>query len=547
MKTNYLITLLFTVFVNSSSAQCPDYSPYPVPGPPCTLTPPCGIYIVKNTHDPNLNYQDHPLYYDGIYLKIRWDDLQPAMGMIDGDQWATIRTAFQWAEDNNYKQICIGVSAGENTPAWVIANMGAGNYFTDVINIQGFGSSKCEQLRWVPVPYEWTFINAYNEMMNMLHHMLSINLTANGVRFINMVTMVKLSGINMNSDETRLPVEDRSFRTTDPCVTANGLVYCSDDMVANWISVNYTPDFVLFAWEQIQTHTKLLFNNAYLNVVAIPDPKAFPPIDCNGNAITTGINSCLVTNGCPPTTNGIEYHPNGKCHNLNYNRNEKISGINYGPDYYNLTSEIIFKATNLFSPCLAVNGTFLSNISNTAFLTADYPDLPNYSLIGYQQEHQEYCATCTYWTTLEFQQTISNGIAGLASFIELHPNTVDYFANITPGPNGFANYMDWAHNEVFCYCSPSCRTGSSSTNGTQNNLSIKVIGDVIHVKNDGKNEQGYYEIYDAVGKKIIHEDLLLNRGDNEINIYNLNLSSSLYILKVYCGNNIPSTQKLLVR
>ncbi len=50
---------------------------------------------------------------------------------------------------------------------------------------------------------------------------------------------------------------------------------CATDMVSNWAGIGYTPDLVAGAWREIQNWTHGVFPDKYLDLVVIPDPKAF--------------------------------------------------------------------------------------------------------------------------------------------------------------------------------------------------------------------------------------------------------------------------------
>ncbi len=177
MKKHY-ITLVFAVVSSCIMAQspCPSYKYTSYPprthvNEECTDIKPCGIFIIKNAKYPDLNYQTVDQYYDGIFIKIPWNLLQPSGAGPFPFAWFNqhVISIIDFA-DQRGKQVSIAVMAGEDTPDWVIANMT--NNFPCVQNITQFGvianNAKCEGLANVPAPWDHTFKQNYKGMISEL-------------------------------------------------------------------------------------------------------------------------------------------------------------------------------------------------------------------------------------------------------------------------------------------------------------------------------------------------------------------------------------------
>jgi hypothetical protein len=549
MKKNYLTLILISIAMNFVFAQCDhniySYTPYPptTQAPECAALKPCGIFVIVHVTNANPNpnsYQGHKEYYDGIYIDLRWNELQPQSGVLDaapGGYWDKVKDIFQFADDNQ-KQVSIGVKAGENTPDWA---MGLG--YSCQKNIKFFGDANCETLKNVPAPWDLNFISNYNSMISLLRHALQIGHTAQGTKYVDMVRMVKLEGVNMNSDETKLPVEDNSFEGYPPnyfsCNICDNAKNCADDMVTNWVDIGYTPDKVINAWQQIQDNTSLIFADKYIDLVVLPDPNTFPPIDCNGYAIPN--DDCPVLTQLPCSGNVVPcgvFNGNtafdGSCHIHDYNSiNPLIDPPNCHP---NITDEIVYRAVKLYRPCLAINSTFLNtNASHSAYLANRYPGLEQYALIGYQMMHY----VNPYWTGSKFIDVINNGLNAHASFIEIHEALLDYFAgSLNPGPPvPYTDWMDYAHRYFRCMaCNPAeCVPGhrmAGNEKENENNITVLNTENEIRLVNEGAVQSCHFTVYDMMGKNVTEKDFIVNPGETIITKNDFNLASSHYVFKI---------------
>src|SRR6185436_18058627 len=137
--------------------------------------------------------------YDGIFIKLRWNQLEPVQGGgIDPDIMDYINDVFDWAATNPTgvtKQISIGVTAGIYTPDYVMSGIDGwvSNTVNHYRNIKMFGGGDCEELQAVPVPYPGIgdYVGAYNQMMDDLWQYIDGTSTSDGTPFMQLLSMVK--------------------------------------------------------------------------------------------------------------------------------------------------------------------------------------------------------------------------------------------------------------------------------------------------------------------------------------------------------------------
>ena len=201
---------------------------------------------------------------DGVYVRIPWSALEPARGQIDKDLLNKILAPVKRAG----LKISLGIRAGSETPSWVYS-VGARNIEFSYADRAGTTGS-CRIIT-LPVPWDGAFLDAYDEMMRRLSGILKEN------NYYESVKIVKLTGINILTDELRLP--SISKPRPDSCLSP---------ATSAWVKAGYTPNKIVQAW----THLALSVNSAFpdkvlsLNVI---DTNDFPLVDEAGVELRRGM------------------------------------------------------------------------------------------------------------------------------------------------------------------------------------------------------------------------------------------------------------------
>ena len=114
------------------------------------------------------------------------------------------------------------------------------------------------------LPSDTGFLVSWKSMLNML----SVHLKTNG-SYSNL-TLLRLTGINRNTDEQRLPTETAE-NTHLPCVSNAPTIW----------QAGYTPSNLLAGWRNILSSFRRSFPEKSFRIAIIPN-NAFPPISDNG-------------------------------------------------------------------------------------------------------------------------------------------------------------------------------------------------------------------------------------------------------------------------
>jgi hypothetical protein len=105
------------------------------------------------------------------------------------------------------------------------------------------------------------------------------------------ITQVKITGINIQTIEIRIPTERLIVKGTDT----------TTDAYAIWKSVNYKPQLIKDSWHTITDCFSKNFKDKIINLAFIPS-NGFPFVDENGNEITkkpeADFTRWLINDGC---------------------------------------------------------------------------------------------------------------------------------------------------------------------------------------------------------------------------------------------------------
>ncbi len=209
---------------------------------------------------------------DGLLLNIGWDDIEPAMGQYQWaalDQWITLAAS-------GGKKITLSVGDGMHTPSWLFQAppTGAGaKPLSFSISRKGGLSNACDA-ETIAAPWDTAFLKQWDSMLAAL----SAHLKAAGT--YNNVLLLRLTGINRDTDELHLPAETAQ---------STGLA-CVSDSIATWQQAGYRPSLLLQGWDSITSSFQKSFPDKSFTVAIIARTNTpFPSIAEDGSVMTGNI------------------------------------------------------------------------------------------------------------------------------------------------------------------------------------------------------------------------------------------------------------------
>jgi len=234
-----------------------------------------GIYIdsnafpIRKTNSANLAASLNVPGVDGLVLVLGWTNLETSMGKFDWsdlDEWTSNAIAANVKVD-------LSVRAGDLTPAWLFAprtNGGAGaTPLTFSFSPKDGASTNIAcQTATIAAPWDTNFLAAWDGMLDAVSNHLATN-GSDGV-----VKLLRLTGINRNSDELHLPAQTADSTGLD----------CVSNAPAIWQAAGYKPSNLLWGWSNILVSFQTHFPDKSFSVaiIALTNVNAFPPIDDNG-------------------------------------------------------------------------------------------------------------------------------------------------------------------------------------------------------------------------------------------------------------------------
>jgi uncharacterized protein (TIGR03437 family) len=259
MRTFSLVFFLATFFSGGLGAQAPsnpDYRGLYIVWPQVAGLPPIKVtQLTEALYVPGIN---------GFVLDISWSAIEPSRGQF---QWSALDSWLLPAVAAG-KKLDVGIEAGTYTPSWLYAAPPAGAGAAQINFVwsdQGGADGQCTPIT-MPLPWDAGFLAEWDAMLNAL----SAHLKAVGA--YGSVDLVRLTGVNTNTDELKLPV-------TTPATTG---LSCVTDAIASWQKAGYTPTLLLKGWDQITNSFQMYFPDKTL-VLPVLVANALPPIDDSGN------------------------------------------------------------------------------------------------------------------------------------------------------------------------------------------------------------------------------------------------------------------------
>jgi len=326
---------------------------------------------------------------DGLVLVLSWQNVETNLNAFN---WTNLDIWMSNAMAANLK-VDLSLRAGDLTPAWLFdspTNGGAGAMpLTFSFSPSDGQSADCET-EVIAAPWDTNFLAAWDGMLTAV----SNHLATHG--FYSAVKLLRLTGINRNSDELHLPAQTPESTGLD----------CVSNAPAIWQAAGYTPSNLLSGWSNILASFKSHFPDKSFSVaiIALTNVNAFPPIDDHG----------MITNVAPEDQNWPLLELAGQM----FPGRLVIQNNSLYPDKPAM-AQTVNSATSL--------GTLI------AFQTNEQGP-------GHSADCDGTCSNANYLTMLE------TGIYPLGPASSLRAQYIEVFA---ADANAFTNAIGQAHQELF--------------------------------------------------------------------------------------------------
>jgi hypothetical protein len=236
------------------------------PSGPAGLVPaPRGIVLLLKMDQPiatnkNNSWVISQPWLDGVYIHDEWANVEPSKGVFD---WSYLDAQINEAAKAG-KWVSIAVAAGMFSPDWVYAD-GVTKFDTKQAQLKK--AKACNPIT-IPVPWTGSYIDDFDTMV-----------AAFGARYANnpAVRLVKITGVNEDTDETKLPRSESESSAT--CQLPND--------VAHWQALGYTGAKALQTFETIANAFGRAFPHQWLGVMTAEH--SFPALSLDGKLDPDGI------------------------------------------------------------------------------------------------------------------------------------------------------------------------------------------------------------------------------------------------------------------
>lgn len=219
---------------------------------------PLGLYVFMNhialpTFDDFYATALSKPYVDGAAVEMEWSAIEPQPGVYDWsqlDRWAKTTLELN-------KKLSLGVSAGIFSPPWLF-DAGYGIPYAGFRFNRNARGTACADIR-LPLPWSPAYQHEYAAMMSALsRHLHELKVPGHPQSAYDAVTVVKLSGINLNSSELKL---DTTAPDDGPCRQSDAAVV--------WEKAGFTPGKLMKAWVALSEATNMAFPDKILSLQII--------------------------------------------------------------------------------------------------------------------------------------------------------------------------------------------------------------------------------------------------------------------------------------
>jgi len=376
-----------------------------------------GIYVVGGVESPLANDKAAALAasldlpgVDGLVLVVGWDDVEPTRGHYAWEQ-TDQNPLDQWMgmARSRGKKVELSIVAFR-TPDWLFHGEVGFTPARKLIFTYPHRDADCSnpKTETIAAPWDQTFLSEWDKMLAAVAKHLK------DTRAYDAIPILRLTGINLDSDELHLPSNGSA---PAPCT----------DAVHTWLNdahPSYRPFLLLHAWDAITSSFKKSFPDKDFSVAIIDSTHPFPPIDNNGNIIAD-------TRGLSP----IQNQPLLELARLKFPEHLVIQNNSlYPPDP--AQAETIAFAQSL--------GTLIAFQTNEDI---DYVNtgLPNVVGKGASCGDRSDLATTPCTDGATFLKMLDTGIYPLGKDNRLRAQYIEVFA---PNVNAFPHATEQAHREL---------------------------------------------------------------------------------------------------
>jgi hypothetical protein len=228
--------------------------------------PPRGIYVYSYPAFVQSGVYEKALAVhgiDGAAVVMKWAEIEPSRGVYDFSEFDRRITVVR----SHGLAIELGILAGGNAPDWIYlpssGDKGARKLTFVFSHHQGQG--RLLSVTLAP-PWDPVYQAAFAEMLDhVAQHLRAIDA-------LKYVAVAKLTGVNTDTDEARLPAETAA-ETGNPGVS---------DAIGTWRSAGYRPSLVVQAMRGVATAWARAFPDTWVVLPIIPQG-SFPGIGEDGN------------------------------------------------------------------------------------------------------------------------------------------------------------------------------------------------------------------------------------------------------------------------
>jgi hypothetical protein len=223
---------------------------------------PRGVYVATDWQKAPPDYVFECPNVDGVFLRLKWAPFQPEKDKYD---WSFLDAQLERCLKAG-KKASFGIAAGNMSPDWIYAEGVQGLVFSEIYH-EG-KADKASELT-IPVVWDEKFLAIWTRFVTELATHLKSK-----PELYDIITVVKITGINRETIEIRLPAQKGVTNGQDT----------SSDAYEIWGKVDYRPKKIMDAWHAICDCFKKNFPDKPLSLAFIP-LHGFPYIDDDGKVI----------------------------------------------------------------------------------------------------------------------------------------------------------------------------------------------------------------------------------------------------------------------
>ena len=204
---------------------------------------------------------------DGTAVVLNWAELTPS-GQLKSYDFAELDRRMALARSHRLA-VELVIPAGKGVPVWMFTSppAGLGAKRLDFVYSHHDGAGPCQAVA-IPPPWGNDYQGAFADMLGQVAQHLRNTGAARDV------AVVKLTGLNTETEELRLPAQTRA-ETHKDCVT---------DAPATWRDAGYRPALIEQAMTKLASAFASVFPDTWVTMPVIL-ANGFPPIDDHGQVL----------------------------------------------------------------------------------------------------------------------------------------------------------------------------------------------------------------------------------------------------------------------